>query len=235
MVEAVVVAESGLNLRYGPGVVYDPPIGYLSEGDVLDIIGRITTNEWVQVIALGTGKEGWISASSEYVQINLDLKTIPVVRQPLAAAPTLVEPPDNTRINVCNRLDLAWTWGGDLGPDDYFKVEIWNKYNEFRTPIDVAWIKGTIYRYDYVEMAYHPEYQWKITVVTGIPAGEKDWSTDQNRVWEPSDQFEPISEESATWRALVDCSPEPTQPPATDHEDERERDNKAFPQSQIVP
>ncbi len=222
--EAVVIAESGLNLRYGPGVVYDPPIGYLEKGVVLDIVGRLTTDGWIQVI-VPNGKLGWISASSKYVQINLDLSTIPVVGRPPAPAPTLLEPPDDTRIDICNRLDLFWTWNGTLGANEYYQVEIWNRFNDFDTPIDVAWIKGTIYRYDYLDIGYHPDYQWRVTVVTGIPAKEKDWSTSENPVWDPSNQYEPISEPSATWRLMVDCSPPPPQPSQPDAGDDDDDDD----------
>ena len=222
--EAVVISESGLNLRYGPGLVYDPPVGYLRTGAILDIIGRIATNEWVEVIT-ANGQEGWISASPKYLKINLDLSTIPVVGIPPAPAPALLEPPDDTRIDICNRLDLFWTWNGTLGPDEYFQVEIWNRFNDFDEPIDVAWIKVSIYRYDYLDIGYHPDYKWRVTVVKGIPAREKDWSTSENPVWEPSDQYEPISEPSATWRLMVDCSPPPPQPqPTPSGGDERKRE-----------
>jgi hypothetical protein len=207
------VVKTGLNLRSGPGVVYAPPIGYLRNGDTLNVKGRITGNGWIQVFAARLGIEGWVRALPEYVQINIDLETVGIVIAPLAPAPTLLEPGDDVRINICNRLDLFWTWDGELGPDDYYQVEIRNRYNDFSTPIDVAWIKGFIYRYDYLEMAYHPDYRWSVTVVRGIPAGEKDWSTRENPVWEPSNQVESVSEPSATWKLMVDCSPPPPEQP----------------------
>jgi hypothetical protein len=128
----------------------------------------------------------------------------------LAAAPTLVEPPDGTAISAKIRLDLAWTWNGSLGPDDYFQVEIWNNYNDFNTPIDVAWVKATVYRHDSNPVLnLGPEYRWRITAIRGTPAREKDWSTPENRVWEPSSQSAPISAASEMWKLIVDpgCSP----------------------------
>lgn len=128
----------------------------------------------------------------------------------LAPAPTLLEPPDGTAVSLKIRLDLAWAWEGTLGPDDYFRVEIWNDFNDFSTPVDVAWVKGSIYRNDSnTNPIYGPEYRWRITLVRGTPAREKDWSTAENRVWEPSDEFLPISQESETWTLIIDpaCPP----------------------------
>jgi uncharacterized protein YraI len=214
--EAMVVSANGLNLRSGPGIIYNPPIGYLRNGDMLDIRGRIASNEWIQVVPIAEpGMLGWVSASPKYVHINMDLSNIPIVESPptplptltapiLASAPALLEPPDGTSIALPNRLDLAWTWDRTLGPNDYFQVEIWNRYNDFAVPTDVAWVKSFFYKYDRVEEGYDREYRWRITVVRGIPAGEKSWSTPDNRVWEPGSQFQLVSEEGVTWTLFVE-------------------------------
>jgi hypothetical protein len=95
-----------------------------------------------------------------------------------------------------NRIDLEWDWAGTLGPDDYFQVEIRNRYNVFYqfdesvSPIDVAWVKNKFYRYDVIEEAYDREYKWRIIVVRGVPAGEKQWSRPDNQVWEPGNGVE---------------------------------------------
>ena len=128
----------------------------------------------------------------------------------LAPAPTLLEPPDGTAVSLKIRLDLAWTWEETLGPDDYFRVEIWNDFNDFSTPVDVAWVKDTIYKNDSNSNPIcGPEYRWRITVVRGIPAREKDWSNAENRVWEPSDEYLPASQESEIWTLIIDpaCPP----------------------------
>jgi hypothetical protein len=133
--------------------------------------------------------------------------TLPIT---LASAPELVDPPDGTAISIRIRLDHAWTWDGVLGPDDYFQVEVWNSYNDFSTPIDVAWVKVSTYKYDSnPNPAYGVEYRWRITVVRGIPAREKDWSTPETQVWDPGRQPIQVSEESTTWVLLIDpgCPP----------------------------
>ena len=128
----------------------------------------------------------------------------------LAPAPRLLEPPDNTAVSLKIRLDLDWTWEGTLGPDDYFQVEIWNDFNDFSTPVDVAWVKDLTYRNDSnTHPIYGPEYRWRITVIRGTPTREKDWSTAENRVWEQNNESQPISQESETRTLIIDpaCPP----------------------------
>lgn len=227
--EAVVVAANGLNLRFGPGIIYDPPIGYLRSGDILDIKGRIVSNEWIQVVPASNPEMlGWVSAWDEYVEINVEWDNIPIVEAPplptstptppapvLAHAPTLLKPPNGTYTALRNRLDLEWMWDGTLGPDDYYRVEIWNKYNNFSTPIDVAWVKALYYKYDQINEAYDREYLWRITVVRGKPVREKDWS---HQVWEPGNQFELVSEESLIWTLFAEPGLE-SPPPTDDNKD----------------
>ena len=239
--DAVVVYEGGLNLRSGPGVIYDPPIGYLSYGEALTVTGRITSNKWIQVISVADpDKSGWASGLPQYVQINADLVDIPIVEAPstptptkplLASPPTLLEPPNGTNIALHTRLDLAWQWDNTtLDPEDdrYFQVEIWNRYNDFQYPIDVAWVKGSPYKYDRIDEAYDREYRWRITVVRGTPAGEKPWSTPENPVWEPGSecpgsQCEMISEPSDVWTLYVEPGTTPVPTPTRGRERERER------------
>jgi hypothetical protein len=128
----------------------------------------------------------------------------------LAPAPKLIEPLDGTAVSIKARLDLTWVWDGTLGANDFFRVEIWNNYNDFSTPIDVAWVKVFTYKYDSnPNPAYGVEYRWRITVVRGIPAREKDWSTSENRVWEPTGHPAQVSQESPTWTLIIDpgCRP----------------------------
>jgi hypothetical protein len=137
--EAVVVATNGLNLRYGPGIIYDPPIGYLSNGDILDVKGRTANSEWIQVVSSRRGIEGWVSAKPEYVQINMDLDSIPIVVElpptpaptptarviDLASAPTLVAPQDGAILGPNDPIVLAWAWPDKLQDQDLFTVRLW--------------------------------------------------------------------------------------------------------------
>ncbi|MFQ5580721.1 MAG: hypothetical protein ACE5FZ_08915, partial [Nitrospiria bacterium] len=133
--------------------------------------------------------------------------------------PILIEPQPNAS-QYRNRVDLEWEWAGTLGPDDYFQVEIRNRYNafnpqidEFVDPIDVAWVKTSYYKYDRIDEAYDREYTWRIIVVRGVPPREKDWSTPEYQVWEPSPQFERISQPSEMRTLYVEPGDEPVPGP----------------------
>jgi hypothetical protein len=222
----MVAYEGGLRLRYGPGIDYNPPISYLSNGEILKIQGRNITEDWILVESVDNpGKFGWASAGLKYVKIYIDLKDRPIVA--LASAPTLTKPEAGATTDSPNRLGLAWTWDGTLKsdgnfPNDYFRVEIWNGYNNFTEPIDVAWVQVTDYAYEQVNLPYHPEYRWRVTVIRGIPAGTKSWST---QVWEPSNRFILVSEESEI-RHLTIRPPESENPlPSTPTPDDDDDDN----------
>jgi hypothetical protein len=133
-----------------------------------------------------------------------------IVPTTLAPAPRLIEPLDGTAVSIKARLDLTWAWDETLGSNDFFQVEIWNNYNDFSTPIDVAWVKTFTYKYDSnPNPAYGVEYRWRITAIRGIPAREKDWSTPENRVWDPVGHPIQVSQESPTWTLIIDpgCPP----------------------------
>lgn len=84
--DAVVIAPE-LNLRAGPSIIYDR-VGLLQQGDVLDVQGRIASNEWIQVQSyFNPAIQGWIVSGPEYVTINVDLNTIPILT-PLPPPPT---------------------------------------------------------------------------------------------------------------------------------------------------
>lgn len=235
--QAVVLAKD-LNLRAGPGTVYES-IGVLHQGDALEIQGRLASNEWIQVIPVkATDTLGWVAARPEYVTINVDLATLKViVSSPLlSTTPTLVMPPPiliDPQPNASqyrNRIELEWDWPGILGPNDYFQVELRNRYNAFNSvidetvsPIDVAWVKDKFYRYDAIDQAYDREYAWRIIVVRYLSPEEslkeKDWSVTlpQIQVWEPPtiDKIEWISQPSEMRRLFVEAGDAPPQVHAT--------------------
>lgn len=136
---------------------------------------------------------------------------------PITSPPILREPQPNAS-QYRNRIELEWDWPGTLGPDDYFQVEIRNRYNAFAPvidesvpPIDVAWVKVQYYRHDYVEEAYDREYTWRVIVVRGIPPKEKQWSLPEYRVWEPPAQeaVERISQPSEMRTLYVEPGDKP--------------------------
>jgi hypothetical protein len=141
--QAVVVCNGGLNLRSGPGTIYDR-IGFLSNGEILDIKGRIANKEWIQIVSVARpSKLGWASALPQYVQVNVDLDSIPIVEAPptptpkstLTATPTLTPvllpapipkwPLTEENALQIQTVEVGWEWvGRPLVGDETFSVNI---------------------------------------------------------------------------------------------------------------
>ncbi len=96
------VNSARLNLRGNPGEGA-PILIQLSQGDPLDIIGRLPDSSWLQVIAAGT--TGWVYAP--FVTLNIDLSTVPVVNALFIPAPTPTEPPPPTAIPMTPTLPAS--------------------------------------------------------------------------------------------------------------------------------
>lgn len=85
-----------VNLRFGPGTNFEPPIGALSPGTVAPIVGRLADNRWWQVRVSSTF--GWVTGDTQLVTVLGNCLSIPVVAPP--ATPTrfvtAAPPPTNT-------------------------------------------------------------------------------------------------------------------------------------------
>ena len=99
------VQLQGLYLRYGPGIVYSPPIGSLARGTLLTPLSYVSNGypagQWIQVQIIPGGQVGWVSAAPQYVTCNLNLALLaagiapptPVPPAP-TAAPTATRTPE---------------------------------------------------------------------------------------------------------------------------------------------
>ncbi len=72
-----VVQIDTLNVREGPGTQYKPPLTQVSTGDELTVLGRARDVEWIKV-RLPDATEGWVSAESGNVRLNVDLEQLPI-------------------------------------------------------------------------------------------------------------------------------------------------------------
>jgi len=78
-----------LNVRRGPSVRFNPPIGRFREGDVAEIIAVNSTRDWYKVVF--EGSQGWISGADEFVTASGDLGDLPV--DPGPPTPTATNTP----------------------------------------------------------------------------------------------------------------------------------------------
>src|SRR6185503_16679581 len=72
-----------LNLRFGPGTAYRPPIRALPANSVVNPLGfapqGIPGGSWAYVQDPATQDKGWVSAGSQFISCNVELTTLPSV------------------------------------------------------------------------------------------------------------------------------------------------------------
>jgi len=102
------VTAYGLNVRTGPGTAY-PVIGVLTQGDVVEVVGKNATDTWLQIAY--NEREAWIAAA--YIDLSGSLATVPEVSAPpppgLGQRPSLNGSPELTGklvFQVCNGCDI---------------------------------------------------------------------------------------------------------------------------------
>lgn len=225
--DAVVNTEA-LNLRSGPGVVYDIP-GLLKRGDLLKVTGRNPAGNWLKVICPG-GQEGWVAAW--LLEINLPLAEVtpaPVPPTPTpmhtpapiaTPVPTLLPPPiplepENGAAFLGEPATLKWQWDyRSRAPNEVFSVRV---RREGET------------RLCHHDKADKPEYKASLSYCT---AGTHYWSVAlvrDLRPWlseEDINRWQDLSTPSAerwfyyvpgeepwTWPTPDDGEPKPKEPP----------------------
>jgi hypothetical protein len=87
------VVTRGLNLRYGPGTVYAPPLDILRSGDQLAPTARNANASWIEVQVLGTGRSGWVSAAEQFMRCDLALLSLPLGVVPPTPTPSVTPTP----------------------------------------------------------------------------------------------------------------------------------------------
>jgi hypothetical protein len=86
--EPMVTALVGVNVRFGPGVEYAPPIGWLARGQSARITGRNAEGSWWQIeYPPGSAQRGWVSARPQYTTAS-NAEDVPVVPAPPTPTPT---------------------------------------------------------------------------------------------------------------------------------------------------
>ena len=81
------VVANGLNLRPGPGVVYEPALASLAQGETFTPQARLDDNSWLEVRVEQSGQIGWVSAGPEYISCNIDLSSLPLGQIPPTPTP----------------------------------------------------------------------------------------------------------------------------------------------------
>jgi uncharacterized protein YraI len=72
----VVIGGTGVNVRSGPGLNFNPPIGQATPGTIWTVTGRSTDNAWWQINFNNT--VGWVSAQISAVQAQGNCANVPI-------------------------------------------------------------------------------------------------------------------------------------------------------------
>lgn len=91
-VVATIISPSGvINVRYGPGTVYAPPIGRLTTGTQVQLLGAAPGYQWFTINY--NGQLAWISGDPTLVSIFGDITTLPIVPVPPTPTPAATATP----------------------------------------------------------------------------------------------------------------------------------------------
>lgn len=109
------VVSAGLNLRPGPGLVFDPPLQGLPRGTELQPLAFVAngfpSGQWLEVQVAAGGRRGWVSAGTQFVSCNVAVSALPAgtvpptpTRRPPTTTPTRAQatlpPPPATATRV---------------------------------------------------------------------------------------------------------------------------------------
>ena len=90
------VVSNALNLRYGPGLVYAPPLQTLTAGTVLHPFAKNADGSWLEIQLQGEPTTGWVSSGGQYVSCNFDPSGLPLGQIPPTPTPTITPTPAPT-------------------------------------------------------------------------------------------------------------------------------------------
>ncbi|MBN1218416.1 MAG: hypothetical protein JXM69_05785 [Anaerolineae bacterium] len=122
------VVTNGLNMRPGPGVVYEPPLRSLPQNMALIPLARIADNTWIEVQVQESGEVGWVSTGAQFITCNIDVSGLPLGQIPPTPTPTLTPtpiPPTPTPIppqpTLPDRVDVPVD-GGRADLDGHIRI-----------------------------------------------------------------------------------------------------------------
>ncbi len=136
---ACTVQTNDLNMRSGPGVVYDPPLRKLSAGTPLRALARSTAADWIQVEVLPARTPGWLA--TRFVNCIGNVQSLPVGQIPPTPQPT--QPPGEAR--PAHYVSTTATGSGDGSLNAPWTLQQALSQPASLKPGDVVWLRGGTY------------------------------------------------------------------------------------------
>ena len=127
---AVCRVIGGVNVRPGPGIVYEPVVVALGADIEMIPLAFVPVGfpqgPWLQVQVPATGQVGWVSALPQYIQCNVDPATLPApgVIPPTPLPPPTAVPPTATRPLASAPPDIDNDAPGGSFPSDNVFAEV---------------------------------------------------------------------------------------------------------------
>jgi len=146
-----------LNLRFGPGTAYRPPIQVLPQNSLLTPLGfsflGFPGGTWAYVRDRATQTEGWVSAGSEYIDCDVDLTTLPeiVFDPPPPFFPTTVQTSPGPGQGFCKTgQETEYSCVLTFSDDFLFQVQVFRNGVEISENDGVQPISFTVTKDDQV-------------------------------------------------------------------------------------
>ena len=149
-----------LNLRFGPGTAYRPPITALLANTVVTPLGfapqGIPGGSWAFVENPATQKRGWVSAGPQYISCNIELSTLPPVAFGTPPPPPL---PKSTQTSnpdgngFCVDSSTGYQCVGIFSDQSLFQFQI------FRNGVELGELDGVIEVSFSVKLNDNPVYE----------------------------------------------------------------------------
>ncbi len=73
----VLSISSKLNVRSGPATTF-ASIASLSDGDIVEPLGRSPNGEWISIRVEGSDAQGWVANSDQFLSCNVDVNLLPI-------------------------------------------------------------------------------------------------------------------------------------------------------------
>lgn len=73
------VITISLRMRSGPSTSFDPPIAFLENGTIFDVLGRVSDGKWIKIQLEGSQTQGWVANSEAFISCNFSTDDLPVI------------------------------------------------------------------------------------------------------------------------------------------------------------
>ena len=119
-----------LNLRFGPGTAYRPPIQSLPANSVLTPLGfapqGIPSGSWAYILDSASQDKGWVSAGSQFISCNIELSSLPSVAYgtPPPFFPTSAQSSNPDGNGFCVDPDSGYRCVGIFSDESLFQFQI---------------------------------------------------------------------------------------------------------------